>query len=476
MSPFMPASSPEGTIFNSLPNVQVVDSYGNGVPGVPVSFTATEGSVVTGGNTTTDVSGFARPQQWTLGPDEQTLTATANPVPAPNVVNFKVTGMGAWTFIASGQQHTCALNSTARAYCWGRNSRGQLGDGTTTNSPVPVAVLGGRIFAKLSVGWEHVCGIEQGTQHLFCWGRNDMGGLGDGTNIDRSQPTQMSMPAGVGDEVVDIAAGGGHTCALTPSGTPYCWGFGQYGVLGDGTTNGSLVPVPVFGNPTFTSIAAGISHTCALSVTGETFCWGFGFLGEIGTTSDPTLYYRDRPGTVVTSRRFARLALGGNYTCAIRAIGDVMCWGENRFGQAGTSATATCDGIAACTPLPTEAAPWESFTSLALGRSREWQVNGYGSSVHTCGVNAAGRGFCWGSNDAGQLASGAASAPRATPQPVVVPVSASQRIQGFAAGYRHTCVLSETNHIWCVGANESGQLGTGSSASQVVSLARVSHP
>ena len=289
------------------------------------------------------------------------------------------------------------------------------------------------------------------------------------------------MPAGVGDAVNDVAAGGGHTCAIAATGGTYCWGYGDYGVLGNGTTGGSTTPVAVAGNPSFVSLAAGISHTCSLTATGEAFCWGFGFEGEIGTSASPgsgQLYFVTTPTSVVTTARFARLDLGGNYTCGLRSVGDVLCWGENRFGQVGAAATATCDGPVPCNPLPVSAAPWYVFKSLSLGRAREWFVLGFGSSVHTCGVDDQARGFCWGSYDAGQLGNGVAGSPGAfqrTPQQVVLPTQ-SARIKSFAAGDRHTCALSETNQLWCVGANEQGQLGVGSTLPQSAAFGRVVHP
>ena len=469
----------EGTPLGVPVGVQILDQYGNAVPGIPVNVSATPGSVISPTSSVTDASGMSRVTQWLIGFDQQTLTFTVAAPVTPSVVTVSATGRGRWTFVGSGQASSCALSGVA--YCWGRNNHGQLGNGLTTNSSIPVAVSGGRQLSKLSVGWEHVCGIELGSNLLYCWGRNDNGDLGDGTAVDRTTPVEVSWPSGVGEAVVEVAAGGGHTCAITASGATYCWGYGGYGVLGNGTTNGSAMPVRVLGDPGFVSLSAGISHTCGLTPTGEAYCWGFGFEGEIGTNGslgNGVGYYVDHPLPVLTTERFTRLDLGGNYTCGVRAVGDVTCWGENRFGQVGAAATATCDGPVACNPVPVSAAPWYEFRSLSLGRAREWSVNGFGSSVHTCGVDDQARGFCWGSNDAGQLGTGSAGPPGSfsrTPGQVFLP-TAVPRIQAFAVGYRHTCLLSETNQIWCVGANEFGQLGTGFAGPQNAAFGRVVRP
>ena len=473
----VPSSVTEGTVV--IPGVKVLDQFGNPVAGTPVTFTTSAGSSVLGGITATQSNGVASPGQWVVGPDSQTLTAVVSAAIAVNTIVFQTVGTGRWRSVASGQKHSCALDENSRAYCWGANSRGQLGIGSSTSAALAMPVVGDRSFDKLSVGWEHTCGIETTTRRLYCWGRNDQGNLGDGTVTDRVVPSLISMPPGAGDQVVDVAAGGGHTCAIASTGGTFCTGWGGYGILGNASEASSLSLTPIAGTHSFVSVKAGISHTCGLTVTGSSWCWGFGWYGELGTNGnlDPQAFYSAFSATpVLTSQLFAQLELGGNYSCGLRAVGDVLCWGENRFGQLGTQATHSCAGSIPCNPTPVSAAPWQPLKRVSLGRARLWNVSGFGSSVHTCGVDFSNNGLCWGSNDAGQLGTGATSVPQLGPQAVRLPAGANSKVSSFANGYRHTCLLSFTFQIWCVGENAEGQLAAGDLSAFRTGFNRVAHP
>jgi alpha-tubulin suppressor-like RCC1 family protein len=287
------------------------------------------------------------------------------------------------------------------------------------------------------------------------------------------------MPPGVGNQIADVAAGGGHTCTLAAQGGTYCSGWGGYGILGNGSETSSATPTPIAGTHSFVSLSAGISHTCGLTITGASWCWGFGWYGELGTNGnlDPQSFYAAFSATAVfTSQLFSQLVLGGNYSCGLRAVGDALCWGENRFGQVGAAATNTCANFIPCNPNPAPAAAWRAFRTLSLGRARLWDVSGFGSSVHTCGTDFSDRGYCWGSNDAGQLGVGAIFATSRGPQAIQLPARAHPLVKSFANGYRHTCLLSLTNQIWCVGENAEGQLANGNTAPFSTTFNRVTHP
>uniref|UniRef100_UPI00345C7544 RCC1 domain-containing protein n=1 Tax=uncultured Chloroflexus sp. TaxID=214040 RepID=UPI00345C7544 len=153
-----------------------------------------------------------------------------------------VRGLSGVSAIAAGGDHTCALTTAGEVRCWGRNSRGQLGNGTTTDSSTPVAVSGLIGVSAIATGGEHTCALTMAGE-VRCWGSNSRGQLGNGTTTDSSTPVAVS---GLASEVRAIATGFDHTCALTTAGEVRCWGNNYFGQLGDGRIFFSTMPMNVF--------------------------------------------------------------------------------------------------------------------------------------------------------------------------------------------------------------------------------------
>jgi alpha-tubulin suppressor-like RCC1 family protein len=199
---------------------------------------------------------------------------TANssvPVHAPTPDKF-------FSSVAAGAAHTCALRQfIGEAYCWGDNSFGQLGDGTTTARSTPTAVSGGLTFTAITAAGDHTCGVVSGGA-VYCWGNNASGQLGDGTQDNR--PAPVAVQGGLA--FAKISAGSAHTCGLTSGGTAYCWGSSLDGQVGDGTSGIRLAPTAVSGGLTFTGISAGLSHTCGAVAGGAAYCWGNNSTGALG--------------------------------------------------------------------------------------------------------------------------------------------------------------------------------------------------
>ncbi len=232
--------------------------------------------------------------------------------------------------LATGS-HTCGAVQAGDLfdlYCWGRNDRGQLGNGTFQDIDVPKGVAGGPFTHLLSRGRQHTCVIDpEGAAH--CWGRNENGQLGDGTLEDRNVPT----PVSTNQTFVFVMGGGQHTCGRNPEGRMYCWGLNDRGQLGNGTTDNELEPVPVSGEMLFRYVAVGGAHSCGITMEDQAYCWGYNGDGQLG---DGTTENREEPTPVSGGLLFQTLVAGhGDHTCGLSLDGLIFCWGANDEGQLG---------------------------------------------------------------------------------------------------------------------------------------------
>jgi len=212
--------------------------------------------------------------------------------------------------VTSGAFHTCALLESGAVQCWGFNTSGQLGDGTTTLSPSPVDVLGlpGPV-ASMSAGGIQTCVLTSSGEAL-CWGGNLNGQVGDGSFVDRLAPTAV---VGLDAGVRAISAGWKHTCAILADEAIACWGQNSQGQLGDGSLTDSGVPIEVARLPKASLLSAGgtrtgnVGHSCAFALGGGLHCWGANLEGQLGN------------GTLATA----------SVPVAVKALSpDVDCSGE----------------------------------------------------------------------------------------------------------------------------------------------------
>jgi alpha-tubulin suppressor-like RCC1 family protein len=237
--------------------------------------------------------------------------------------------------VAGGLVHTCALMTTGGVRCWGGNSDGELGTGTTTSITTPPStdVLTG--VQAIAAGGYHTCALTNAGA-VRCWGNNGYGQLGDGS-LDN---VRLSPTPEVLTDVQAITAGVYHTCALTRAGTVRCWGWNQYGQLGDGTlTNRSAPSTDVAINTAVQAIAAGGGFTCALTAGGSVRCWGDNVNGELG--DGLVVGQRSTPGPdVPIGAPVKGIATGDSHACVVTTGGSIQCWGANREGQLGDGRTA----------------------------------------------------------------------------------------------------------------------------------------
>ena len=354
-------------------------------------------------------------------------TTTDRPVPTP-VESAWLVG------IAAGGWHTCAITASRGMRCWGANSFGQLGDGTANNQSAPVDVTGlGSGIAQIAPGTHHTCALTSDGS-VQCWGWNQYGQLGNGLTANSALPSTVS---GLASGVIAIASGGAHSCAILSAGTVKCWGKNDYGQLGDGTFTERHTPVTVTGlSGTFTSITAGDRHTCVVSNIGAAKCWGFNADGELG---NGTVAFSTTPVDVSgLSTGVSTISAGMAHTCAKTASG-VKCWGANAAGQLGDGSYTNRLAPVSVSGLADEA--------LVLSTGGQ----------HTCVVTAQHGAKCWGRNDAGQLGDGTTYT-RTAPVDVATLASGVSTISG---GYGHTCAIVNSQAAKCWGANSFGQLGDG---------------
>lgn len=299
------------------------------------------------------------------------------------LIPVTVSGLSGATSIVAGDIHTCALVSGGTVRCWGNNSSGQLGDGTTIDRLTSVAVNGLSGATAITAGGFHTCAlVSRGT--VRCWGANSSGQLGDGTQAFGITTNLTLSVVSTISGAIAIAAGGNHTCALISIGEVRCWGKNDYGQLGDGTQMYRLTPVAVYGLSGATAISAGDQHTCALMSSGSVRCWGYNDRGQLGAGNATTYYI---PVEVTGLSGATAIAARGYHACAIVSAYGVRCWGANRYIP--FSVTGTFDAAA-----------------IVAG------------GVHACVIVSGGAVHCWGDNDRGQLGDGT-TAPRYTPVAVI---------------------------------------------------------
>jgi alpha-tubulin suppressor-like RCC1 family protein/uncharacterized protein YjdB len=301
-----------------------------------------------------------------------------------------------FTKVSVGDSHTCGLTPSGEAQCWGKNSLGQLGDGTTTDRDKPVTVQGNLVFTDISVGAAHTCGLTADGS-AYCWGSNKSAQLGDGSQSDRKKPVLVKSTAG-NRSFQSIAAGGAHTCAVSKANRAFCWGDGMAGQVGNSMPDIANEPFAVKTDLEFKRVVAGNSHTCGLTTKGHAYCWGNNRDGELGNENKDD---RDKPDSVATDQIFLSIASGSDHVCAISSQKKLYCWGKNADGRLG-------DGSRVARTTPVLSGGGQTFTLVSAG------------SGHTCALTTRGQAMCWGTNSRGQLGTGATSA--FSPAPLVVRV------------------------------------------------------
>jgi len=277
--------------------------------------------------------------------------------------------------ITAGFYHTCALLDTGGVYCWGSNDQGQLGNGKTVNSSIPVIVLGLETGVKaIAAGAQHTCALlDDGS--VQCWGDNSEGQLGNDTTQNSLFPSEvLDLPR----SILQLTAGSVFTCALHQDETTFCWGNGQNGRFGDNLAEKYLTPIEVENlNGPNMALAAGDFHICVRTISNGVDCWG-GLSSEQEFTPQNPFIVQGIPEGIV------QLAPGGGHTCSLTTEDAVKCWGDNYFGQLGNG---------------TDLGSWEPVIAMGLTDSVFRIASGTG---HVCALLFDGSVRCWGDCSSGQ--------------------------------------------------------------------------
>ena len=372
----------------------------------------------------------------------ETATAEIPLVPAPVAARS----------LAVGRAHSCALDEFGAAYCWGSNSQGQLGTGSTASSSTPVAVAGNLFFTQIDVAFDYSCGLT-GAGAVYCWG--DVDGVSTNT-------VPVLVPGNVKLASITTGALWQYVCGLEANGAAHCFGDNTMGQLGKGDTISTRVFSPVSGGLRFRSISAGQVHTCGVALDGPAYCWGWNARRQTGSTSTAQLLMT--PAPVTGGHTFTTLTAGSSSTCGTTSSAT-YCWGINRFGSLGQGSTAS-----AIVSTPTQVVGGASFASVRGG-----DENSLVAPV--CALTAAGAAFCWGANQSGQLGTSASlpsctltlgnppntSTFGCTGTPVAVAGGLTFVLVAPAAD--HTCGLTTDRRVFCWGQNAAGQLGNGTTTS-----------
>jgi alpha-tubulin suppressor-like RCC1 family protein len=395
--------------------------------------------------------------------------------PLPSKIT-PTTGEGAFIQLSLGDNHSCGVSDWGYPYCWGLNSDlNRLGidePNPSNNSrvlkPTPVKTDGIErpLFTKIASREGHSCSLTVDGR-VFCWGKNNLGQLGNGSSNNLAHPGQIAFSGlAIGEIFADIAVGNEFSCGLTDRGNVFCWGSNLYGKLGLNLSSAelsmSLTPRKISSSLQFKSIDLGEDFACAISAAEDTWCWGRNHQGQLGISSNITL--QSLPVKVVGNIKFQNISTGSQHVCGV-SNGQSICWGSDDHQQNGISG----DGF---TP---KNSPQNLNMSFFENNSNVFAMAS--GSIHTCAVTRLGKGYCWGDRRYGQLGDGSElrttlTYPHGPDQhsfygsdvPVLINLGgvAEGGFTKIYAGGLHSCGVTTLGQAYCWGQNRDGQLGNNS--------------
>lgn len=417
-------------------------------------------------------------------------TSGSNVFVAPQEV---LTIDGAAEVRCSTYSSCCARMQNGTVRCWGDGYLTGT-DGAPRTVLVPALVTGLESVVSLGMGNEHACALRADGR-IFCWGENGQGQLGP------SAPEYSATPVMFGEitDAVVLGVGASTNCVVRRDATVWCWGASSGGQLGDGM-DAQTAPFPVR-IPVVSSVAQVSTRgdsSCARSASGGLWCWGKNDSGQVGTAVAPRPDLTVAPPVAVPALTGVdEVAAGEEHTC-VRVGGRVSCWGSNTSGQVGDGTIASARLSPTATAF-TDAAALSSGDSFSVGLTtsggvQAWGTNGLGQCAqpatvrsvrapttiagldhvtqisagvsHACARRMDGSVLCWGANESGQLGDGT-TVQRNAPVAVLGLTNAVE----VQCGAAHTCARRSDGAVVCWGANSAGQLGTGGTGAPALSPA-----
>ncbi|HUC96800.1 MAG TPA: hypothetical protein VMR16_04020, partial [Candidatus Saccharimonadales bacterium] len=379
-------------------------------------------------------------------------------------------GAKVWLQLSSGYLYNCGIASNHQAYCWGYNGSGQLGNNSSSDSYVPVAVtnsgvLSGKTILSISSGANHTCALASDNQ-VYCWGLNASGQLGNNSFTNSSVPVAVTN-SGVlsGKTILSVSARGNDSCVIASDNQAYCWGDNGYGQLGNNSVTNSSVPVAVvntgvLSGDTVKSISTGQYHSCVIASDSQAYCWGYnavnGALGNNSYTNSPVPVAVTNTG-VLSGKTIKSISTGYNFSCVVASDNQAYCWGSNSNGQLGNNSTTT-------SPVPVAVTNTGVLSSKTILSTIAQDNSG-------CAIASDDQAYCWGYDFSSQLGNNST-----TDSPVPVAVNTSGVLNGKtilsgSGGGFGACVIASDYNAYCWGQNGHGQLGNNSTNTTQVPVA-----
>jgi alpha-tubulin suppressor-like RCC1 family protein len=320
----------------------------------------------------------------------------------------RVSGNVRFVHISAGGAHTCGLSDDRRIYCWGDNLHGQLGVPGLRESDTPTLIAVDGLFTDVAAGGEFTCAIRSDAS-IWCWGANDFGQLGLATiGFGSASPRPVATLA----RMARISAGERRTCGVSTSGTSYCWGqqWVTRDQFGHEVFRAQSRPQPVQETTSLQWISAGGTSTCGIESDNQAVCWEANPAGTIG---DGSQQGSPVPIHVVTNQRFMRISAGDQHSCGVSTDGFPWCWGAATRGQLGVFTGDLDDrcGSVVCSRVPVRVEGRRVYSDISAGLAD-----------HTCALTISQNVYCWGAGELGQRGDGTrfdARLPVAVPPPVL---------------------------------------------------------